>query len=305
LPDVKLKQRCHLDYDRPADPKLTGILIDRPGPRSSKGTGRSRNPACFLDFDVRTPVAKTRHYVLACREFASLIRKSFATSIKIMSRSTAPDLLSIHGMPGFPRFRSWLPPPMRPHDALIDPGLIHETLSSTRQNCRVFATALTGSASRRVPGPPGRRTVAKSVLTPRPPTPSPPIPPCLSSKCPARRTGAGKHASAFRPRGRRGIVDPAASSHPHRAVKRGARVRPLQAHGCWNRDLLCPLHWSAWRPRPRDASSRQRPRRRLPQVPRQYRAVERWARRCGIGIWGRFRPSEPAPSWLEPCHLGR
>jgi len=42
-----------------------------------------------------------------------------------------------------------------------------------------------------------------------------------------------------------------------------------------------------------------------PEAPQQYRAVERWARRCGIGIWGRFRPSEPAPSWLEPCQLGR
>jgi endonuclease YncB( thermonuclease family) len=42
-----------------------------------------------------------------------------------------------------------------------------------------------------------------------------------------------------------------------------------------------------------------------PEAPRQYRAVERWARLCGIGIRGRFRPSEPAPSGLEPCHLGR
>jgi hypothetical protein len=43
------------------------------------------------------------------------------------------------------------------------------------------------------------------------------------------------------------------------------RVRPLQAHGGWNRDLLCPLHWSARWSRPGDASSRQRPRRRLPR----------------------------------------
>jgi hypothetical protein len=50
-----------------------------------------------------------------------------------------------------------------------------------------------------------------------------------------------------------------------RRPARGARVRPLQAHGCWNRDLLCPLHWSARWPGPRDASSRQRPRRRLPR----------------------------------------
>jgi len=33
-----------------------------------------------------------------------------------------------------------------------------------------------------------------------------------------------------------------------------------------------------------------------PDAPQRYRAVERWARRCGIGIWGRFRSGEPAPS---------